>query len=274
MRSIRRPALPALACLAAVIVSMPFGSAAAHPADVVPGPLHASPASVRPGDTIVVGGTICPTPHTVTSVGVQTSPHDFPKGPPPFVPLNLAAISLQQTGGGTSFVVTAEAELTSLRFQVTCSDGSTAITPVPVLVFPQKGEFWWAHLGGHFTAQPGVTMTFALTTMDCDLALGALATISDGEHEPWFDEVVPFTDAGTATWSVPVPADLAPGVYVGTVTCGDGAGGTYVQSTPVWISDLDGTFPATGGGLALAFIGALTIVCGVLLVELSKRRRP
>lgn len=251
----------------------PAGTAQARPADY-DAVLVPSPDKVRPGQTITVAGDFCPTPNTVTFVGVQTLPKDYPKGLPPHLPLDLNAIDLQQTATGMSFEYIAPTQYTVLHFAVTCSDGSHAIDTGPVMVFPPLGQFWWSDRGGEIRAQQGIQFTLAMTTMDCDLGQQASVIIYDTTTlDSWFSASGSFSADGVVYWDITPSTAVAPGAYLAVIHCAKPGGGTYMGTHAVLVADADGNIPATGSGTALPIFAATLLAAGTILLATSRQRR-
>ena len=201
--------------LAAATTVLPTAHAAADST------LTATPTMLRTGGLITVTGDICPTPNTVTSVSMQTMPEWFPKGTPPFVPLDMGAISLTQTASGVAFQVTATDARTTRFFQVNCSDGTSATTATGVAIMPPVGQFWWAwNSYGTFTAEPGFTFYFGAATMDCAVGATADASIIAPNGQTVIGPLTSTVDSlGRMLYEIPIPSTFFAGNYTGTIRC-------------------------------------------------------
>jgi len=239
------------------------------------GTLAASPTMLRAGGTITVSGTTCPTPNTVTSVAMQTMPEWFPKGTPPFVPLDMSAIGLAQTASGVSFQVTATEARTTRFFQVNCSDGTSATTTDGAAVMPPVGEFWWAwNSYGTFMADPGFVFYFGARTMDCAADTTAQASILAPNGATVIGPLSTTVDGlGRMLYEIPIPAAFFAGSYTGTITC-TGPSGPITNSVAITMGGgaaPDPDIPPTGGGSLWWLAGVITLL-GTGLLLASRRR--
>lgn len=255
--------------LATVGVAAP--SSAAH-ADST---LTASPTMVRVGDVITVTGDACPTPNTITFVRMQVMPEWFPKGTPPFVPMDLNAINLTQTASGVSFQFTADEALTSRFFEVDCSDGSTTFTTVGAAIMPPVGQFWWAwNSYGTFMADPGFTFFFGARTMDCAVGATADASIIAPNGQTVIGPLTTTVDSqGRMLYEIPIPSTFFAGNYTGTIRCA-GPSGSITNSVRI---TMNGTadpnppvMPPTGSSIPW-WPAALLTLTGTCLLIVSRR---
>jgi hypothetical protein len=262
---------PLLAVLAA-LVTVPAATADAAPPILAV--LTASATQVRAGEVVTVQGDVCPTGLTVSSLAMQTMPAWFPKGTPPFVPLDLESVGLAQSTTGVSFRVTAAEARTSLSFQLTCSDGSSATSSAPVFVFPPYGEFWWTFNSyGEFVATPGFVFFFGMRTMDCAPGTSASASLTPPRATtPAVTATGSVADDGVVAFDIDLPADLPAGTYTGTITCTTPRGDIR-NDVPV---TMQGAFPASGSAaptLVLA-AAALLVLAGITLMAVGRRSPP
>jgi hypothetical protein len=243
-----------------------------HAAPSTPSTLRATPAQVRAGDAITVEGEFCPIGLTVTSAMMQTMPAWFPKGTPPFVPVDLASIDLAQSPTGVSFRVTAAEARTSLTFHLRCSDGSAAESTEPVFVFPPYGEFWWIFNSfGQFVATPGFPFFFAMRSMDCEPGTPSSASLTPPGATP-----LAITASGTVAgdgvvaFDIDLPRELEAGTYTGTITCRTAQGDVLTNDVPVTVQS---EFPVAGnsGAAMVLAAAALLVAAGVGLMIAGRR---
>lgn len=255
--------------LAAVGVTAP--SSPAH-ADST---LTASPTMVRVGDVITVTGDACPTPNTITNVRMQVMPEWFPKGTPPFMPMDLSAINLTQTASGVTFQFTADEALTSRFFEVDCSDGSTTFTTVGAAIMPPVGQFWWGwNSYGKFGAEPGFLFPFGARTMDCAAGATAEAWIVAPNGQTVIGPLTTTVDSlGRMIFDIQIPSSFAAGTYTGTIRCA-GPNGPITNSVPISMGGSAGpnppVMPPTGSSIPW-WPAALLTMTGTCLLIVSRR---
>jgi len=253
----------ALCAVAAILIAAVAPSSTHAAANDV---LAATPAQVRAGDVIQVAGGICPTGRTVVAVSMQTMPAWFPKGTPPFVPVDLGAIGLTQTVTGITFDVIAAQARTSLFFRVDCSDGSTASSAEPTRVYPPVGEFWWLFNSyGTFVGTPGYTFPFAASSMDCIAGTAATGSLTAaGAAAPAVSATTTVTDNGVAAFDLDLAATLTPGDYTGMVTC-QGPTGPITNRVAVTLAGEATDMPPTGSNSPLVWLAVALIALGLVL---------
>lgn len=258
-------ALPILA-VAALLTS---GPALAAPAALTPSPLL-----VHAGDLVTITGDACPAGQTVTQVLQQTLGPNFAKGVPPFVPLDLGAISLSDTAQGVSFQVTPDTPRRTLNFQVVCSDGSTSTNTAPVTVQPPIGELWWTYNSSdQFLTEPGALLWFTARTWECPEGSSATATIANSGGTTVIGPLTTTVGAdGLVEFEITTPATIPGGTYAGSITC-SGPNGAVSSTTPITILG-DGTVvPNTGGSnTVLASMAASLVLVGLILRATARRR--
>lgn len=268
-RSIRP--LLAVLLLAGTVASRPTTASADSSPD-----LTASSYAVHVGESVTLSSPICPTGETVTGVWMQTVGWPIPKGMPPELPLDMNAISLAQTGSGTSFTITTTEATTSLFFRIDCNGTDSSYTPngSQVRVFPPAGEFWWRYsvYTTEWQAFPGETMAFGIASLECDTTLPAYATLTTRSSNTPILELTTSWYSDVAMFSMEIPSDLDPDVYLGTVRCTALGGGTITNSDYVYIKYPNGILPVCGTDLTLATAAALLLLVGSGLLLSSRRR--
>lgn len=246
---------------------------AAH-ADYSPD-ITASSYAVHVGESVTLSSPICPTGDTVTGVWMQSVGWPYPKGLPPELPLDLSAISLTQTGSGTSFTIATTEATMSLFFRIECNGTDSSYTPngSQVRVFPPAGEFWWRYsvYTTQWIASRGETMAFGIASLECDTSLPARAILTTRSSDTPILDLTTSWYSDVAMFDMPIPSDLLPDVYVGTVECTALGGGTIRNSDYVYVRYGDGTLPVCGSDDTLATIAAALLLGGVGLLLLSRR---
>lgn len=267
MRTFQGPAIILGLCLTAAVVST------VH-ADSSPD-ITASSYAVHVGETVTLSSPICPTGNTVTGVWMQSVGWPYPKGLPPELPLDLNAIALDQTGSGTSFTITTTDATTSLFFRIECNGTDSSYSPngSQVRVFPPIGDFWWRY--SVYTTQwigtSGENMPFGIASLECDPTLPARATLTTRTSATPILDLTTSWYSDVAMFDMPIPIDLAPDVYVGTVECTALAGGTIRNSDFIYIRLSDGSLPSIGARNMLAVVATLLLAGGLALRFLSRR---
>jgi hypothetical protein len=241
------------------------GSAHAAPAALTPTPLL-----VHAGDVVTVTGDACPAGQTVTQVLQQTLGPNFAKGVPPFMALDLGAISLSDTPGGVSFQITPDTPRRTLNFRVDCSDGSSSTNATPVTVQPPLGELWWTYNSyDQFLADAGGQLFFTARNWECPLGSAATATIANSAGTTVAGPLNTTVAAdGVIEFDVTLPT-LAGGTYTGTISCN---GGAVSGTTPITVLG-DGTVvPSTGSNTLLAWLAGVLVLVGLILRVTARRR--
>lgn len=237
--------------------------------------LTASSYAVHVGETVTLSSPICPTGDTVTGVWMQSVGWPYPKGLPPELPLDMSAISLTQTGSGTSFTITTTEATMSLFFRIDCNGTDSSYTPngSQVRVFPPAGEFWWRYsvYTTQWIGERGEDMAFGIASLECDTTLPARATLTTRTSDTPILDLTTSWYSDVAMFTLPIPVDLLPDVYVGTVECTALGGGTIRNSDYVYIRYGDGTLPVCGTDDTLATIAAVLLLAGAGLLLLSRR---
>lgn len=266
MRTFLVPAVIVGLCLTAA-------PATAH-ADYTPD-ITASSYAVHVGESVTLSSPICPTGNTVTGVWMQSVQWPFPKGMPPELPLDMSAISLTQTISGTSFTITTTEATKSLFFRIDCNGTDSSYSPMgsQVRVFPPEGEFWWLYsvYTTQWIATRGDDMSFGIASLECDTSLPARAILTTRTSDTPILDLTTSWYSDVAMFDLPIPLDLTPDVYVGTVECTAIGGGTIRDSDYVYVQYSDGTLPVCGTDDSLATVAGLLLLGGVALLLLSRR---
>jgi len=256
-------------------LAVPANAFAHQPLSAPSGTLSATNHQVRAGDGVTLEATVCPKGQSVVEVRQRTVREGDTAATVPFEPLNLDAISLDQSDVGASFTITAEEARTTLWFRLDCSDGSSVTTTDPVTVFPPSGEFWWMfNTPGRFATAAGSTLALRMISMDCDTSFVAEVSMygPDG-GEPMLQVQAPFAHDGSVAVDLPFPTGIADGVYVVQVTCSSWKSDGITDGVPVYVTASSGGLPPTGSDRGLLVAAALLLALGAALLLGAGSRR-